>query len=80
MFLSLLLITLTYLLMIWLEVPRLVVQKKWRDLTAFTCLLLPAVVYSYGIILDLPLPNPTDLIVSIFEPLAMRLEQVLGPT
>lgn len=80
MFLSLLLITLTYLLMIWLEVPRLVVQKKWRDLTAFTCLLLLAVVYSYGIILDLPLPNPTDLIVTIFEPLAMRLEQVLGPT
>lgn len=79
MFLTLLLITVAYIIIIWLEVPRLVVQRKWRDLAAFFCLLLPAMVYSYGITLDLKLPNPTDLIVTVFEPLALRLEQILAP-
>lgn len=80
MFLSILLLSVAYLIMIWLEVPRLVIQKKWRDLTAFSVLLLPAIVYSYGIVLDLKLPNPTDLITLIFEPLAKSLGQVLGTT
>lgn len=75
MFFTLLLLTVAYLIMILLEVPRLVVQKKWRDLAAFSVLLVPAIIYSYGISLDLNLPNPTDLIKLIFEPLAKSLEQ-----
>lgn len=78
MFLTILLITLAYIIIIWLEVPRLVVQKKWRDLVAFSVLLIPGIIYSYGISLDLNLPNPTDLISLIFEPVAKSLEQVFG--
>lgn len=80
MFFTLLWITLAYIIIILLEVPRLVVQKKWRDLAAFSFLLLPAILYSYGITLDLHLPNPADSIIRIFGPLAMDLEQILRLT
>ena len=80
MFLTLLLVTLAYVLIVILEVPRLVAQKKWRDLVAFSVLLIPAVIYSYGITLDLNLPNPTDLIIHIFKPLAKSLELMFGNT
>lgn len=78
MLFNLLLITLAYIIIILLEVPRLVVQKMWRDLAAFSLLLLPAIVYSYGLALDIDMPNPTKLIEIIFEPLAKQLEQILG--
>ncbi|SHK33709.1 hypothetical protein [Desulforamulus aeronauticus] len=80
MFFTLLLVTVAFIIIILLEVPRLVVQKKWRDLAAFSFLLLPAIVYSYGITLDVNLPNPTHLIIKLFDPLALRLEQLLGTT
>ncbi|GAB6179065.1 hypothetical protein JCM14036_03840 [Desulfotomaculum defluvii] len=78
MFITLFLITIAFLTIIFLEVPRLILQKKWRDLAAFSTLLLPAILYSYGITLDLNLPNPTDLIAFIFEPLAKSLTSLLG--
>lgn len=79
MFLTFILVTLAYMIIILLEVPRLVVQKKWRDLAAFSFLLLPAMLYSYGITLDLNPPNPTDLIIKLFHPLATGLGQLLTP-
>ncbi|ABO48602.1 conserved hypothetical protein [Desulforamulus reducens MI-1] len=78
MLFNLLFISLAYIIIIILEVPRLVVQKMWRDLLAFSILLLPAMVYSYGLALDIDMPNPTKLIEVIFEPLAKQLEQLLG--
>lgn len=79
MFFTILLVTVAYIIIILLEVPRLVLQKKWRDLTAFSFLLIPAIIYSYGITLDLNLPNPTDFITLVFKPLAKSLGQFLGP-
>jgi len=78
MALTLFLITLAYGGIIFLEVPRLVAQKMWRTLLAFAVLLLPAMLYSYGLAFDVELPNPTKFIEGIFKPLAMQLEQMLG--
>ena len=78
MALTLILITLAYILIIALEVPRLLAQKKWRELTAFSLLLLPAMAYSYGIAFDVHLPNPTRMIEGIFKPLALQLEKIFG--
>lgn len=53
-------------------------KKLWRQLAAFSVLLLPAIVYSYGMVLDADLPNPSRLIEAMIKPLAQQLEQLLG--
>jgi len=73
-----LLITLAYAIIIILEVPRLVAQKRWKDLGAFWLLLAPAMIYGYGMVFDLKLPNPTDFLEAVFKPAAMKMESFFG--
>lgn len=79
MFLTLVLISLAYLIIILLEVPRLVTQRRWRELVVVTLLLLPAMAYSYGLALGLnSLPNPAQFIEAALKPLADQLVSLLG--
>ncbi|WP_373323041.1 hypothetical protein [Desulforamulus aquiferis] len=78
MILTFLLVTLAFGLIIFLEAPSLISKKKWRELGAFTVLLVPAIIYGYGLIFDLKLPNPSRFIESLFQPLATMLGPVLG--
>lgn len=71
------LISLVFIAIIAIEAPGLVKKRKWRDLAAFTVLLLIGMVYSFGEALDLPMPNPTRGIMAIFEPLSRYLEKIL---
>lgn len=60
------------------EVPGLIRKKMWRELAAFFILLVLGMVYSYGQVLDLPLPNPTSGIMAIFEPVSLFIEKLLS--
>ncbi|GAB6159175.1 hypothetical protein JCM39194_23750 [Desulfotomaculum varum] len=75
---ALLLITLAYIIIIALELPGLLVRRRRRELLAFGLLLLPAMLYSYGLVLDLPLPNPSDWLTAVLQPLAMQMEHMFG--
>lgn len=72
------LLTLIFLTIIALEVPGLVKKKMWRELAAFSVLLVLGMIYSYGQVLNLPLPNPTRGIEAVFKPLGQYLEKVLS--
>ncbi len=72
------LLSLVFVAIIALEVPPLVRQKMWRELAAFGLLLVVGMIYSFGQALDLPLPNPTDGIMAIFEPISRYLEKLLS--
>lgn len=67
-----------FILIIAFEAPGLVRKKMWRELAAFSVLMLIGMVYSYGLVLDLPLPNPTDYIMAIFKPVSQYLEKILS--
>ncbi len=73
-----LLVSLVFIAIIALELPKLLKQKKWRDIAVFSALLLIGMIYSYGQILDLPLPNPTDAIDAIFEPISKFVNKALS--
>lgn len=73
-----LLLSLIFIAIIALEAPALVRNKKWRELTAFSVLLLIGMLYSYGQALDLPLPNPTKMIMTIFEPVSLIIDRLLS--
>lgn len=60
------------------EAPGLVKKKLWRELAAFSVLLLIGMAYSYGIVLDLALPNPTKAIEALFSPVSQYLEKIMS--
>jgi len=72
------LLTLIFLGIIALEVPGLVRKKMWRELAAFSALLIIGMIYSYGQVLEMPLPNPTRGIKAVFYPVSQFLEKVLS--
>lgn len=72
------LISLIFLGIIGLEAPPLLKKKMWRELAAFGVLLVIAMIYGYGQVLDLPLPSPTDGIEAVFRPLSEYIEKLLS--
>ncbi|MHB8171771.1 MAG: hypothetical protein ACYDG6_09530 [Thermincolia bacterium] len=64
-------------LIIWMELPALVKQKQWREVAAFSGLLLIGSYLSVSMILRLPTPNPSVIIEAIYGPLGKMLEAVL---
>ena len=72
------LLSLMFIFIIALEVPALIKKKLWRELTTFSVLLLIGMIYSYGQLLDLPLPNPTDGIEAVFKPVGEYLQKLLS--
>lgn len=71
------LLILVFAVIIAFEAPGLVRKKMWRELTAFSVLLLIGMVLSFGQALDLPLPNPTRGIEAVFKPFSQYLEKLL---
>ena len=72
------LLSLIFIVIIALEVPALIKKKLWRELITFSVLLLIGMTYSYGQLLDLPLPNPTDWVEAIFKPVSQYLQELLS--
>lgn len=51
-----------------LEVPRLVKDKLIKELVVFTALLLFGTIISIAQALQIRIPNPMDLIITIYQP------------
>ncbi|MEL7565596.1 MAG: hypothetical protein AAGU27_12005 [Dehalobacterium sp.] len=67
-----------FIIIIGLEAPRLVKGKMWRELGVFLGLLLLGAGLSYAMVLDIPVPNPTNLMEKMFEPVSMWIDKVLS--
>ncbi len=72
------LISLIFIAIIAYEAPGLIRQKMWRELAVFGVLLVIGMIYSYGQVLNLPLPNPTKGIEAVFKPVSKYLEKILS--
>ncbi|GAB6137227.1 hypothetical protein [Halanaerobaculum tunisiense] len=61
-------ITLFFIVVISWQVRKLVQQKQWRELVVYSLIMGAGVLYSYGVLLDLALPNPINLLNDYAEP------------
>ncbi len=62
-------LTLFFIIIIYWQVRDLIVNKNWRELVVYSLLMSIAIIYSYGVIFDLPLFNPTKLLIDYYKPL-----------
>ncbi len=62
-----LLLVLVYLAMILFEVPGLIRKKYWRELVAFSVLLLLAFTLSLLQVLGVKIPNPNEAITTLVQ-------------
>lgn len=67
-------LVLLFAIIITFEVPKLARQGKVRELWAFGVVTLLAMVFSFGLALQLPLPSITRGIEMVMEPLFKVLE------
>ena len=72
------LLSLIFIGIIAYEVPMLIKKKMWRELAAFSVLLIIGMFYSYGHVLELPLPNPTKVVEAVFKPISAYIEKILS--
>lgn len=75
---TILVLSLIFLGIIAYEAPGLIRKKMWKELAAFSVLMLLGMIYSYGQVLNLPLPNPTAGIEAVFKPVSQYLDKVLS--
>ncbi|MGB9803624.1 hypothetical protein [Desulfofundulus sp.] len=71
------LLVVIFILIIALQVPPLVKKKMWRELVAFSVLLLIGMIYSFGLALKIPLPNPARAVEAVFAPLTNLIQKAL---
>ena len=71
-------LSILFISIITFEVPGLIRKKLWRELAAFSVLLVVGMIYSYGLVLNLPLPNPTKGIMAVFKPVGQFFEKLLS--
>ncbi|TYO97300.1 hypothetical protein [Desulfallas thermosapovorans] len=69
------LLMLAFFIITGLEVPGLVRKKMWRELTAFSVLLVFGMALSIPQALGMTIPNPNAYIEIIFKPLVQWLQK-----
>ncbi|OCL28552.1 hypothetical protein U472_01320 [Orenia metallireducens] len=62
-------LTLFFMILIYFQAKELLKKKKWKELFVYTLLISIGVLYSYGVLLDLSLPNPILILSNLFKPL-----------
>lgn len=62
---------------IYLEVPGMMKKQQWRELAAFGFLMTLAMVLSFAMALDIPMPNPIKLIEAVFTPVTDFIDGLL---
>ncbi len=67
-----------FIVIIGLEAPRLIKGKMWRELGVFFGLLLLGAGLSFAMVLDIPVPNPTNMMEKMFEPVGMWIDKILS--
>lgn len=59
------------------EVPELVKKELWRELVVFSAILIIGMFYSFTVVLDINILNPTKPIKYIFDPPYKVIENLL---
>ncbi len=67
-----------FLFVIYLEVPYLLHNKMWKEIIVFFIILAVSAVYSFGQLYEWTLPNPTQGIKIIFEPVSIFIDNLLS--
>lgn len=67
-----------FVAIIVLQVPTLIKRQMWKDLSAFSGLLLLAMLLSFAQVLDLPIPNALDVLAKIFTPVTNYLDKLIA--
>ncbi|MGI6686497.1 MAG: hypothetical protein ACOX47_13690 [Bacillota bacterium] len=70
-------LSVVFIVIIAIEVPRLVKEKMWKELGVFSLLLLTGAGLSFAVILDLPVPNPAKIMEIVFAPFTTWLNKIL---
>ncbi|MDA8210337.1 MAG: hypothetical protein M0021_00415 [Clostridia bacterium] len=65
-----LLLTVIFLALIALEVPKLVQGKMWRELAVYSALMFLGMFLSYAKVLRIKIPNPDEWIRHLYKPLS----------
>ena len=52
-------------LILAVQLPLLLKEKQWGELASFLTLWLVATVYASLVALDVPIPNPTEILISM---------------
>ncbi|MDQ0285490.1 hypothetical protein J2Z49_000591 [Desulfofundulus luciae] len=71
------LLSLVFIIIIALQVPPLIKKRMWRELIAFSVLLFLGMIYSFGLVLKIPLPNPARAVEAVFAPLTSLIQKAL---
>jgi len=66
-----------FMIIIASEVPRLIREKMWKELGVFLILLLMGAGLSFAVVLNIPVPNPTNIMERVFEPFTTWLDRLL---
>lgn len=74
---DLILLIIVFGLIIAAQAPPLIKKKMWKELAAFGVLLLIGMFYSFGLALNLPVPNPAKAVEAVFAPLTKLIQKVL---
>ncbi|MBO8128578.1 MAG: hypothetical protein H0Z39_05195 [Peptococcaceae bacterium] len=72
-----LLLMVVFAIIIGFEVPRLLQNEMYRELIGFALLMFIGMIWSFGLLLDLPLPNFIQSIDAMINPLFDAMVQVL---
>ncbi|OAT85561.1 hypothetical protein [Desulfotomaculum copahuensis] len=72
---DIILLIIVFGLIIAAQAPPLIKKKMWRELAAFSVLMLIGMFYSFGLALNLPLPNPAKAVEAVFAPLTRLIQK-----
>ncbi|MGB9859447.1 MAG: hypothetical protein ACPLQP_05885 [Moorellaceae bacterium] len=72
------LILLAFLLIAWGDAVPLYRQKRYRELVVMAIVWSLGLALSLAMVLNMPLPNPTDWMERLLAPLSRLLEKALG--
>ncbi|HHT71972.1 MAG TPA: hypothetical protein GX016_10510 [Firmicutes bacterium] len=67
------LLVLMYLAVSAFEVPKLVKEKKWRDLLVFSLFMLAAIGLSLPVAMGVKIPNPSRYITRFLAPISKAI-------
>ena len=70
-------VSVVYAVIIAVEVPNMVRKKLWRELIVYSFIMLLAIIYSFGLLLNWQLPNLLDGLEILFTPVTQYFEKLL---
>ncbi|WP_018249519.1 hypothetical protein [Orenia marismortui] len=62
-------LSLFFMFLIYFQVKGLIKKKEWKELFVYSLLMSIGILYSYGVLLDLDLPNPILILSDLFKPI-----------